>query len=616
MTLGDYMASVDGAAAQQRWQGELRSGAHANLLMGTISARIDLKEAMARAERALTRYAEPFQALYGRGWPERFLDLAWRRLIENSAHDSICGCSADEVSAQVLVRCAEAEQIANGLAGEAAAEVASRAPRGSVVVLNPSPERRLGLVELDFAVPDDWTEVALELPDGALVGTQEIDRNEPLLHTDEVRGRDVPEWLTRRLHRRELFHRRLNGVAIEDRRLTLDVDDEDDPLWLDVEALRQEIETATQLGTDEIWEVRIVARPRRTVAARVPAPPLGWTSVRPVRGAGSVENPVAAGFNSLENGLLRISVADDGTLGLNDTQGVGRLVDGGDVGDSYNYAPPEHDDLVDTPDQVRVETVAAGPVRGELRITRSYRWQDAPVEVTTSVELHAGEQFCRIRVSFDNQSDDHRLRFHVPLARQAATSAAEGQFAVVKRGLEAEGGYGEVPLPTFPAYGFVDAGGIAVLLDHVLEYELVDGGRVLALTLLRSIGLISRSAHRYRDDPAGPEVAIPAAQCRGPWSVGFALFPHAGAWHEDGVLAQLERYRHPFLTVRATGEGDLREESGPDLRGAGVVLSSLRRRGGRLEARVVCEHVARVEAVFGEEALELRPWEIRTVELD
>jgi hypothetical protein len=46
------------------------------------------------------------------------------------------------------------------------------------------------------------------------------------------------------------------------------------------------------------------------------------------------------------------------------------------------------------------------------------------------------------------------------------------------------------------------------------------------------------------------------------------------------------------------------------------VLSSLRRRSGRLEARVACEHVARVEAVFGEEALDLRPWEIRTVELD
>ncbi|HMB18286.1 MAG TPA: hypothetical protein VKO41_03140 [Gaiellaceae bacterium] len=613
MTLADYMASA--AAAEQRWQGELRSGAHANLLMGTISARIDLKAAMARAERALTRYAEPLQALYGRAWPKRFLDLAWQRLIENSAHDSICGCSADEVSAQVLVRCAEAEQIANGLADQAAAEVAARAPRGTVVILNPSPERRPGLVELDCAIPQDWEDVALELPDGTIVGSQEIDHNEPLLHADEVRGRDVSPWLTRRLHGRELFHRRLNGVAIDERRLTLEVDDEDDPVWLDVEQLRQEIETATQLGADELWEVRIVARPRRTLAAHISAPPLGWTAVRPVQGAGAVESPVVASRDSLENGLVRIAVSDDGTFELNGVQGIGRLVDGHDAGDSYNYAPPEPDELVATPDEVRIEQVAAGPVRGDLRIIRSYRWQDVPVEVATAVELRAGEPFGRIRVSLDNPCDDHRLRFHVPLPERAAMSAAEGQFAVVERGLEAEGGYGEVPLPTFPAYGFVDAGGIAVLLDHVMEYELVDGGRELALTLLRSIGLISRSAHPYRDDPAGPEVAIPAAQCRGPWSVGFALFPHAGAWHEAGVLAQLERYRHPFLTVRGTGEGDLREESGPELRGAGVVLSSLRRRSGRLEARVACEHVAPVEAEFGEEPLDLGPWEIRIVEL-
>ena len=393
------------------------------------------------------------------------------------------------------------------------------------------------------------------------------------------------------------------------------MDDEDDPVWLDVEQLRQEIETATQVGADELWEVRIVARPRRTLAAQISAPPLGWTSVRPVQGAGAVESPVVASRNSLENGLVRIAVSDDGTFEVNGVQRIGRLVDGHDAGDSYNYAPPEPDELVDTPDEVRIEQVAAGPVRGDLRIIRSYRWQDVPLEVATAVELRAGEPFSRIRVSFDNPCDDHRLRFHVPLPERAATSAAEGQFAVVERGLEAEGGYGEVPLPTFPAYGFVDAGGIAVLLDHVMEYELVDGGRELALTLLRSIGLISRSTHPYRDDPAGPEVAIPAAQCRGPWSVGFALFPHAGAWHEADVLAQLERYRHPFLTVRGTGEGDLREESGPELRGAGVVLSSLRRRSGGLEARLACEHVAPVNGAFGEKPLDLRPWEIRTIDL-
>jgi alpha-mannosidase len=187
---------------------------------------------------------------------------------------------------------------------------------------------------------------------------------------------------------------------------------------------------------------------------------------------------------------------------------------------------------------------------------------------------------------------------------------------VTERALEAEAGFGEVALPTFPAYGFVDAGGIAALLEHPMEYEVMDHGRELALTILRSTGLISRSAHAYRESPAGPEIAIPDAQCRGPWSIGFALFPHEGAWHEAGVLAQLERYLHPFLVAPGAALDGPTQSSGPELRGEDVVLSALRLRGRRLEARVACEHPEPVAGGFGDAELDLRPWEIRTVDLE
>jgi alpha-mannosidase len=522
MTLPDYLVAETRPSELVPWRGELRSGARANLLMGTTSARIDLKAAMAGAERALTRYAEPFQALYGGEWSERLLDLAWRRLLENSAHDSICGCSADEVSAQVLMRCAEAEQIADGLAADAAALAGRRAPAGTVVVLNPSPEPRVGLVELAGAEPS-----AFELPDGSLAATQAVG----------------------------------DGVV-----------------------------------------------------ANVRVPPLGWIALRPVEGSGEVENPVRAGEGELDNGLLAVAVGEDGTLEVGGLRGVGRIVAGGDRGDSYNYAPAENDTVVERPDHIRVELLEPGPVRGRLAVVRSYRWQGVPVDVATSIELRTGEPFCRLRVAFVNPCSDHRVRFHIPLGEPTSTSAAEGQFAVVERGLEAEGGHGEVPLPTFPAYGFVDAGGVAVLLDHVMEYELVSG-RELALTLLRSIGLISRTDHPYREVPAGPELEIPAAQLHGPCSVGFALLPHEGTWRDAGVLTQAERYRHPFLAVNASGGGDQREERGPELRGDGVVLSSLRRRNGALEARLANESPTPVAAKFGATELELRAWEVRSVEL-
>jgi mannosylglycerate hydrolase len=294
---------------------------------------------------------------------------------------------------------------------------------------------------------------------------------------------------------------------------------------------------------------------------------------------------------------------------------VGRLTDAGDAGDLYNYAPPAADQLVAEPDRIAVATVAGGPLQGVLAVERTYRWplaataaarsaECATVRTLTRVELRAGEPFVRLRVSFDNPCRDHRLRLHVPLARPAANSFAEGQFAVVERGTAAEGGHGEVPLATFPARGFVDAGGAAVLLDHVLEYELLTDPPELALTLLRAVGQISRNAHRYREEPAGPEVATPGAQCLGPWSVGLAVLPHAGPWHADGVLEQAERYQHELLAAPGAGPrlppgAALPAAAGLAVEGDGVVLSALRRRGQWLELRLACQHPHPVTATVG-----------------
>jgi alpha-mannosidase len=164
-----------------------------------------------------------------------------------------------------------------------------------------------------------------------------------------------------------------------------------------------------------------------------------------------------------------------------------------------------------------------------------------------------------------------------------------------------EGGHGEVPLPTFPAHGFVHVAGATVLLDHLTEYELVDEGHELAVTVLRSFGLISRNANPYREDPAGPEVPVPDAQRIGLWRFTFALMPHAGDWSQAGVLDALERYRHPLLAFRGTarelaaGRGSV---PGLEVQGAGVMLSALRRRGDWLELRLVVEHPTPTEAVI------------------
>jgi alpha-mannosidase len=667
--------------------------------MGVLSARVGLKAACARAERLLARYAEPLQALHGSGWPAPFLELGWRRLVESSGHDSITGCGADAVAEHVAVRLGEAAQLGSGLAERVAAEVAARVPRGAVVLLNPSPFARAGLVELDLAVPGDWAEVALELADGRLAATQETGRSPATVHTETLPGGRLDE-LFRRVHGRELYDRVVNGIRVEvtggAHRLVVEVDDHPDPPQLDMDELRTAVATAAAAAPDAAWEVWVVAPPRRRLLAAVPVAPLGWTAAAPRPGRGTLFPPVAAGTRAarrpsaagppdgrvadrrewvtslstapdpvaagpgwLDNGLVRVEVAADGTLRVGAggivLEGVGRLVDGGDAGDLYNYAPPDRDLLVTEPDRAELEAVAGGPVMGALAVRRTYRWpvgldaggtarseELAAARTVLRAELRAGEPFLRLRVEVENPCRDHRLRLHVPLGRPAAGSSAEGQFAVVERSTTAEGGHGEVPLPTFPASGFVDAGQVAVLLGHVTEYELLTGPPELALTLLRAVGRISRDVHRYRAEPAGPQTPTPGAQCLGTVVADLAVLPHPGAWHEDGVLTAMECFRHDLLAAPGSaGPGPVGglAATGLSVEGDGVVLSSLRRRDDWLELRLVCQRpgpsatvvagdvvAARAADLLGRPGpelpvaggrlrLDLGAWEIRTVQL-
>jgi len=341
----------------------------------------------------------------------------------------------------------------------------------------------------------------------------------------------------------------------------------------------QDITVATAEGS---WELRVVALPKRTLLAAVPAPPLGWTSVRPkhVTGPSPDRCPEPAP--------------------------VPALVRGKDYGDSYNYAPPADDELVDTPVAERRETVEDGPLRRVDVLHRTYAWDGHDVETTTRLEQRAHEPFVRVRIEFGNPCEDQRVRVHVPLRKPAESTLAEGQFAIVQRGRAPEGGYGEVALATYPASSLVAAGGVLVLLEHVTEYELLDGE--LALTVLRSTGLISRNDNRYREDPAGPSVPIPAAQLRGPWSFSFAYAPDI-----EDVLGCAEAFRLPFLTAAGrSGAAELTTHAGPSIEGHGVVLTSLRSGG----ARLVNESPNRVDATFAGRKLLFEPWQMQTAALE
>lgn len=585
------------------WRGELRSGNRSNLLMGVGSNRVDVKQAAARTERTLERLAEPLSALFlpAASWPRAFLDVAWQNVIRNAAHDSICACSVDEVVDAVIHRFAEARQIAEGLTDEALATLGRSMAEAGTVVVNPSSRSRGGMVEVVMPAAGEAGE-----------------------HTQVLSERNgLPKMMTFDGETLKNMLGLIQGARIDTDMYITDVTLEEDATGLDitivigteprdgvpVEEIKRDLFTRLTARPDTQVRLRLDQPPIRRLLARVAdVPAYGWQALTPVPLSHPVRAEQATSDVTLTNGTTSVVVdANTGTFSINGLKGFGRLVDGGDHGDTYNFSPPATDTIVDLPDEVTVRIGDRGPVRATAVIGARYTWPDRidgqpgkrvgshDVEVTTTVELRADEELVRVRTAFVNPSRDHRLRVHLPLPEPAPTSQAECAFDVVERGLTAEGRADEFGLPTFPSRRFVSAGGLTVVHEGLLEYELVDiehsgqaghpptgqaAAHTLALTLLRATGMLSRLGMSLRPLPAGPMTPLDGPQLLGPVEAQYAL-----------LVGQADPYRLvdeadlPLRTIGSFGGGE-RGPSGSALAIDGAEVSAVRREAGALEVRV------------------------------
>jgi hypothetical protein len=596
VSLPEYLADAP-TTGLLTWHGELRSGARANMLMGVTSNRVDVKDAACRAELALERRAEPYAALFlpTASWPGRLIDLAWLGVVRNAAHDSICACSVDEVVDAVLQRYAESRQIADGVARRALEALSRSMATAGPVVVNPSARPRSGLVELVVAAQDPpGPDVQVVSERGGLPGSITLDAGTVRTVLGMLQGPRIDDdaWV--------------HEVSIDEDDTGIDVvvtvgpDERPD---VPIAQAKQDLYTRLGARPDAAVRVRLDQPPiRRIVAIAQEVPGFGWRAFEPRRLAHPVVTSDDGGATELSNGLVTVTIdAADGTFAVDGTPGFGRLVDGGDLGDSYNYSPPGTDRVVDAPVSVDVSLSEQGPVRGRAEVAAVYPWPDHvdgstqtrvgthDVAVTTTIELRADDPQVRVWTRFVNPSRDHRVRVHLPLPHPADCSRAETAFGDVVRGLDAEGRAEERGLPTFPARRFVAAGGLVVCHEAVHEYELIDRhpsphgeqATVLALTVLRATGMLSRLGMTYRPLPAGPMTPVDGLQLVGRTvdiRYGVAIGDHDPWAMADDLLLPLE-------VVPSFG-GGWRPNHGSELEVRGAQVSAVRRVAGGLEVRV------------------------------
>ncbi len=599
-TLAEYEKAVLEAGVDEVvHNGEMRSPDRSNVLVGVLSARMNIKQRDFEVSGWLEKYAEPLELLtYLHHGPDGTPALrhAWRTLLENSPHDSICGCSVDQTHREMFPRYDRAEQLATQVAKESLWHVARRiavpAP-GALAVFRPVAN---AAAVLRADVPAEWADAAeLRLPDGTAVpfAVESLTPAETLVHQ-----RDLTPWSAMR-HLDFLREQRYDEQNIEameweldGRHLKVTTTVGPDLNVVDEESVRHEVRQVAANSLADTAEVTVRKSARASIVAVLPpveaigvqaaVPTVASASTSPAEA--EVEPGRAA---AIANEFYQVWLDARGRLRVRDWQNgidlknVNAFVSEGDRGDEYNadILP----DGVSEPISVNLLAIEEDAVATSLRYASVY---NVPFElktnrkartgrrrtllpVVTTVTLYRGLNRVDFRVTLDNAARDHRLRALFPLPFTTEMAITENQFHVAERSLTPPPWNGvspEQPPTTFPQKTFAafeaEDMGLAVFNKGLQEGEAVRdrrGRQAYALTLLRCVGWLSRPDLVSRRGGAGPTISTEDSQMSGTHTFEYALTTYRGGWRENNVQAMAHSFAYPPLAFATNEhEGSLR----------------------------------------------------------
>ncbi|MDX2226167.1 MAG: glycoside hydrolase family 38 C-terminal domain-containing protein, partial [Verrucomicrobiae bacterium] len=491
-TMGEFMAELRKSVPDDLVvrRGELREEKHATVVQGTLSAHPEIKQRNIRSQMLLERHAEPLATvnwMCGGSYDADFLWKAWRFVLQNHPHDSICGCSVNQVHRDMIPRFDAADDIAGNLAGRGLQQLAlslrgSMLAEGDKVLLlfNPASRPRRGPLRLKVLYPLRKFSGHTE-KDNSASGERE-DLFEPFALVD-AQGREIPcQVLSRRFPARK---RRTSPHMLPDQRQAVEFD------------LVLEDVSLPAFGYQTLsWVYR-------------PAPPLVSIGAPPFEHRPARVSHISNEPHLMENESLRVEINPDGSLNLTDKATGWRLErthyfeDGGDAGQSYDYFKPKRDVIVTSLGvPAHIALLHNGPTSAEYEVRLEMlipackdgdgRSADrVPLKIRTVYSLARGQKFLGIRTTLDNSAQDHRVQVKFPTDLPGATAhVAENAFEVTRRDIHIPAGE-KLHSGCWHLKSFVDVSdqtrGVAVLNRSVAEYHVSEfGRREIALTLLRA----------------------------------------------------------------------------------------------------------------------------------
>ena len=501
-------------------KGELRQGPDWSILKGCLSSRTYLKIANVRAQNELEVQLEPLYAMLELGglggvYSRDHFTYMWKKLLRNHPHDSICGCSCDEVHRRMeesyaSIALTAGECLRQGM--EAAANHMSldvRDPRDYIVtVANPTEALRSGFVEvaLDFPACENVHAFVLLDPQGNTVPFA-LTKHESV-QKDMFTPINLPGRMDVDRYHIKFFEREIQPFAFK--------------------------------------AYKVCARTGELPAPETAAPQ-------------TVEN----GSVTLENEYLTLTVHADGRADLTDKQ-TGRTFadildweEVGETGDSYMHFPASEPPVYghDFPARVSVDEKS-----GECVICRTlsvpcgYDFErkmrkKEPVDCPTEIHLYLepGSPVLRLDYRLENRAADHRLRLMIRTGILTEESISDTPFDIHRRNKNDH--YKNTQNRIFPNTSFAaleqDGSGIAVLTEGQHAYEHLENEGILAFTVVRGTDVISRDFGTGKA-AGGKQWTCPENQCLRTLSGSMGIYPYARGYTEAGVMRQAKLFRNPL----------------------------------------------------------------------
>ncbi|PNN24007.1 alpha-mannosidase [Enterococcus faecium] len=528
------LGSVEGELTSQETDGWYT-------LANTASARVYLKQWNTKVQRQLENITEPLATMayeVSGNYPHDQLDYAWKTLMQNHPHDSICGCSVDSVHREMIPRFEKADEVGKYLAQDSLEQLTAAIdttgfPKDSFpfVIVNTAGMDKTG--EAEITIELERKRFAEGIPEQLYQELENLPKRK--YHVETKSGATIPAILS---------------------------------------------EETVQFGYDlpkDRFRVPYMARMIKVTLPLENMPAFSWETFALVEGEAKAEEKETMIHQSgriIENGPLHLTIEKNGTITMEDRKNKRKLnnlhifEDIGDIGNEYIFKQPFCDQpilssnkensevkvLVDTPEIAKISILQEMeiPVSADERLEKEqqmvveFRYRKAErskekriLQIKTIMTIRKDSKKNDFETTLDNQMKDHRLRVLFPTKLHVEHHEADSIFEVVKRPNHVSKSWEN---PTNPQHqqAFVNIHdeeyGVTVGNFGLNEYEVTEDGQI-AVTLLRSVGELGDWGY----------FPTPEAQCLGEHRFNYSIELHGP---EEKFSTYLHAYaaQIPFST--------------------------------------------------------------------